>query len=82
MSIETTSDTTAKDDAKDLFKLPNGDMIRYIPAKEGAYTIELLDKNEKFLGAMCSCLGVCIPCPAGKSPDCDCAKSPPVLKCV
>lgn len=85
MSIETTSDTTANDDAKDLsFKLPGGGSIHYIPGnQEGCdiYTIELLDKNGKVFGRICACNGVSKECTEKKVPNCDCTKTPPDLKC-
>jgi hypothetical protein len=64
--------------------LPNGHVIHFIPtdpANPTEYILEVRDGGV-VISSTCSCNGVSINCPPGKSPSCDCTKNPPQLSCV
>ncbi|MFQ5691277.1 MAG: hypothetical protein ACE5HQ_13525 [Gemmatimonadota bacterium] len=72
------------DSRSHTLNLPNGHTVTYTPYEEvgqDAYILEVRD-GDGLVGRFCSCNGVSIPCPEGKSPSCDCTKNPPVLTCV
>lgn len=49
----------------------------------GSFLLDLLAKNGKETSGSryCSCNGVSMSCPEGKSPHCDCTTNPPSLSC-
>ena len=69
---------------QDVFSLPNGHKVSYQAApdvSDDAYIMEIRD-GKKLVGRYCSCNGVSMPCPEGKSPSCNCTTNPPSLSCV
>jgi hypothetical protein len=66
------------------YTLPNGFIVTFRPAPKvhkTAFTL-LVHDGDKLLSSTCSCNGVSLDCPDGKSPSCNCTTNPPTLSCV
>ncbi|SDE59801.1 MULTISPECIES: hypothetical protein [Kordiimonas] len=65
--------------------LPTGLDLVFDPLEPegGSFTLDLSAKNgkEESGSRYCSCNGVSMSCPEGKSPHCDCTTDPPSLSC-
>lgn len=63
---------------------PSGIDLIYDPLEQKgglSFTLDVLVNGAKG-GRYCSCNGVSMDCPEGKSPHCDCTKNPPSLSCA